>query len=468
MADPIPGAAVPQREAAPAVALGASGALAGGIAAAARNPLVAFAAVYCAVRVLGFLEVDPRVFPDTGVYDKVAAAPLLSESFLAGGRPPTVPLAYKLLGGESARVAAQLLLSIACWTGLAAAVATSLRDPLLRVAGFAAVLAFSLSHEIVLWDADLLSESVAISLTAALIAAWLLVIRRPAGWSVALMVVTSAAWALSRDPHAYLLVAVALALAATLLVARDGARLRITAVVALLAIAAASLVSASTGYPRWLLPVQNLVTLRISDDPEGLRHFERAGMPVSARFTELSEQHRETGVRPFEHPGELYYGRVPEERFMPFQLWLADHGRGTYAHYLLTHPGAVAAGIGPSLDALLDPGVERYGASVGPAELPVVSALAYAGGPWLMAAWLLIAVALAAVAAIRAGPRREWAVPLFLIAASAPFALFVYHAGAQELDRHELIPSILLRLGALLLALMAVDALARRRRLAAR
>jgi hypothetical protein len=83
-----------------------------------------------------------------------------------------------------------------------------------------------------------------------------------------------------------------------------------------------------------------------------------------------------------------------------------------------------------------------------------------------MLAWLAIAGALAATVAMRWGARREWAVPLFLIAASGPFALFVYHAGAQELDRHALIPSILLRLGVLLLVLMAVDQLLRGRRAA--
>jgi hypothetical protein len=463
MVDSTRSTAVSRREELPVLPAGGAAELLRRAALAARQPLVALALIYAAVRVLAFLEVDPRGFPDTGVYERVAAAPLLSEGFLAGGRPPTVPLAYKLLGGEEARVAGQLVLSIACWTWLAAATAAALRTPWLRVAGFAAVLGLSLSHEIQLWDAALLSESIALSLTAALAASWLQLIRRPTAGGVAVMLAVSALWALSRDPNAYLLIAVAAVLAASLPALEGRRGLRGMAAAGLVMIAAGSVFSAGAGYPRWLYPVQNLVALRISADPEGLEHFERAGMPVSDRFLELSERQRLTGVRPFAHPGELHYSPGNEAEFMPFQLWLAEHGRGAYGGYLLTHPGAVLDGVGPALTALADPRVDRYAANVGPAEAPVLSGLAFTGGVWPMALWLAVALGLAVAVAARGGARREWALPGFMLAAAAPFALFVYHAGAQELDRHMLVPSLLLRLGALLLIMMALDALVARR-----
>ena len=61
------------------------------------------------------------------------------------------------------------------------------------VVALAAVLAFSLAPENVLWDADLISESVSLSLTAALVASWLWILRRPSWWSYGATLVIAAA-----------------------------------------------------------------------------------------------------------------------------------------------------------------------------------------------------------------------------------------------------------------------------------
>jgi hypothetical protein len=425
-------------------------------------PFVLLAGVYVLARVIAFDGAEAREFHDTIDYKEVADAPILSKKFLAGDHPPTVPLVYKLLGTGDRLLAGQLVFSIACWLALAAATASTLRDRRVRVVAFAAILAFSLSQGILLWDSVLLSESVSISLTAALVAAWLLFIRRPALWSLALVLVLTGFWGLARDPHAYVLLLVAAVLGASLLL-RGQRLLKAVAIAGVVAVAAISFVSASAWYKRWQYPLQNIVALRISADPGALRHFERAGMPVTQEFVDLSRQYRADGVDPFHHPAA--YG-APEFRaeFLPFQVWLMEEGRHTYVEYLLTHPGYVAKGLDEIDHILLDPSVSSYRSERPPSRFRVLPDLVYPASTLQMLLYLALAVALAAAVAVRKRPPTTWALPIFLALSSLPFALVVWHGEVLEPDRKGLIPSQFLRLGTLLLVLMAVDELVRRRR----
>ena len=153
-------------------------------------------------RVIGFIDAEPRIYPDTGTYEHVARAPILSADFLAGWRSPTLPLLYKLVTGirpgfgHSSR-------SRSC-----AGLRWPSRPP--RRSASAGCGQWPLRPywccarpEIVLWDAALLSESVSLSLTAALTASWLWIVRRPSPWAYAAMLALAAAWAMARDPHPY-------------------------------------------------------------------------------------------------------------------------------------------------------------------------------------------------------------------------------------------------------------------------
>lgn len=423
--------------------------------------ILAIAVAYVATRSFAFLGVEARAFNDTTDYNEMAAAPIFSSKFLAGDHPPTVPLFYKVLGtGDGARLAAQLVFSVVCWLGLAAVTTSVLRDARVRVAAFAAILCFSLASQIVLWDALLLSESFSLSLTAALVAAWLLFAQRPGAWTVAVALAVTALWTLARDPHAYVLLVAAVGLAVSLLV-RGGRGLRAIALAGVLAIALVSLQSASVGYKRWQYPLQNVVAKRIAADEEALDHFADAGMPVTPRFLELSRRYR-TGTNtpdPFAHPaGITNPDRRP--RYLPFQFWLVEDGRHTYTTYLLTHPGYVAKAFGDFDHVLLDPHVEWYRSEESPAEVALLPDLVYPPGAVLPPIYLAIALSLAVLAARRVRPPPAWAVPAFMIASSLPFALVAWHGEVLEIDRKGLIASVFLRLGALLLALMALDRVA--------
>lgn len=420
--------------------------------------LILLAAGFVLFRVIGFNGTEPRIFPDTGTYEHVAATPIRSIDFRAGWRAPTVPLLYKLVTGDQARIWAQLAISIVCWLALAVAVAATIRERRLRAPAFGAVLLFALAPEVVLWDAGLLSESVSLSLTAALTAAWLWIVRRPSPWAYGTMLALTAAWALARDPHGYVVLGLALVLAVSIAVSGDGGGsryLRAAAAVGLVAITAASFASANSHWARWARPLQNVLALRISTHPDQLAYFQDAGMPVTPELLAAMEADREGGVGLGPPPGDDSPERLSDAT--PFQRWLLTEGRSTYTRFLLTHPSVVAEAFEHLGETLLDPEVAHYASDASPWSGGPASATIYPRRSGVAIAWLVLAVGLAAFVALRFGARREWLVPALLIAASLPFAIIVYEGGALELDRHGLIPSVFLRLGVLLLFLFAVD-----------
>src|SRR5581483_2089756 len=184
----------------------------------------------------------------------------LSTEWLAGWRPFSVPLLYRILpNSDSARTAGQLAVSVVCWLVLAAVVALCLRRS--SFAAFCLVLLFSLSVWITQWDSVVLSESMAISLCALMLAAWLALIRAPNGWTIAAVLVTAFLWTFTRDTDAFV---VLLSVPFVVVWALRGARRRSAILLALglVAISTGGLVSAgvsSGSWGRWEQPLLHVI-----------------------------------------------------------------------------------------------------------------------------------------------------------------------------------------------------------------
>ena len=217
---------------------------------------------------------------------------------------------------------------------------------------------------------------------------------------------------------------------------------------------------ASVNYVRWQYPVQNVMVVRIAADPDDLRYFQDAGMPTDERFLRLARDYRASGDDPFLHPRDVE--RHPERPPGPFeaQRWLMDEGRRVYLRFLLTHPGYVARALGDLDRSLLDPDLDRYAPDPPPSEVPVLPSVVQPPG--------IVGPARARRARpgrrrgsrpARRRARREWAVPLTMMVLPLPFALLIWHGEVLELDRHGLIGALSLRLGAVLLLLLAIDGL---------
>lgn len=385
--------------------------------------------VYFVLRSGSFVDTPVRV-TDTPTYETTVAAPLVSVDFVAGLRPFTVPLVWKLVGDDDGRIAVHLFVSIACWLTLAAAVAACTTSRALRWVAFALVLGFSATTEIILWDPLLLSESLSLSLTALLLAAWLQLVRAPSRAAAVALLATALLWTFTRDSHAYVLLVVG-ALAALTLVRPERRRLKAAVASGCVAIALASVASANHG-GRWYQPMRDVLLNRIAPDDEKRVYFER--------------------------------------RLGPF--WREQDARRVYARYLLSHPGYtlgepifgsqnLPASSADSGTALLDPDLRIYNDNASDRALPLpraVSDVLWVQGKRSILLVLLLVGAGAALVAWRAGFGPLWAVPVAALLTTIPHGLVAWHLSGLEVDRHALEVAVILRLAVLVLIVLALDA----------
>jgi hypothetical protein len=391
---------------------------------------LAVVGLYLLVRAGSFVYTPVRV-TDTPTYEQVSAASLLSTEFWAGARPFTVPMLWKLFGDDHVRIVAHLVLSIVCWLVLAAAVAAAIRQKLVRRVAFALVLLFSATTEVILWDPLLLSESVSLSLAALLVAAWITFVGAPSWLTVAGVLGATVLWTFVRDSHAYVSLFVAVAVLASLAY-RSGRPYKAVLAAGIVVVAALSVVSANAGF-RWYQPMRDILLNRVAAD---------RGM----------EEYFATRLGP---------------------NWRESDARRVYARYLITHPAytfgdpffgsqTTPFSSADSASALLDPDLRIYNDNAADRGLPLPAAVDDAvfvhGKKSMFALVLVIAVAAAAVAIrFRASP--VWIVPVVMLVSTVPHALVAYHLSGLEVDRHALEAALLLRVGTLILALIALDAL---------
>lgn len=418
-------------------------------------PFVLLLVAYAIVRVAAFDGVTTIAYRDSESYLDVARQSLLSPSFWAGARPWTVPLIYKLLPQtDEARAIAQLVISIACWAALSAVVARCLRPGVYRIVAFAALLGFSTSFSIIRWDTLILSESVSISLTALATAAWLELVRAPRPRAVVAVLVANLLWVFTRDSNAFL--ALLTALPALVWMARPGAIPRRWPALLAGVLAAMSVASvAATGTKEAQLrrndrPLLHVVGRRVLIHPDLQAYFERHGMPSPP-----------PRVRRYRKALAAIGATIPSDRRTDaFLSWVRQHGRGTLARYLIAHPGAALRPLIRFRRRLLGGVTVGYRSPDARRALPepVASAL-YPHRASSALLWLAMASALALLAALAGRPRRTWLVPIGLILLEIPHAVLVYHGDTLEIPRHAILMAIMLRLGALILALFAAGTL---------
>lgn len=386
--------------------------------------------LYLFFRAGSFVYTPVRV-TDTPTYEQVSSASILSTDFWAGARPFTVPTLWKLFGDDHLRIVAHLALSIVAWLALAAAVATAIQSKLVRRLGFSLVLLFGVTTEIILWDPLLLSESVSLSLAALLVAAWIWFVRVPERPSVAAVLGATLLWAFVRDSHAYVILFVAVALLVSLaLRARTSHKAALAA--GCVVIALLSMASANEGF-RWYQPMRDILLNRVAAD---------RGM-------------------------EDYF----EARLGP--NWREADARRVYARYLVSHPAytfgdpffgsqTTPFSSTDSASALLDPDLRIYNDNAADRAVPlpgVIDDAAFVHGKGRVLALLVFIAVVAAGVALRFRASPVWVVPIVLLASTIPHGLVAYHLSGLEVDRHALEAAVLLRIGALILALFALDAL---------
>lgn len=374
--------------------------------------------------------------------------------FLARGsrRLFTVPLLYHFASADRQRAGAQLAISILCWTLLAFAAAYALRTSELKPVAFALILLFSLSTPVLLWDRFLMAESASASLTAALVASWLVFLRRPGGWTVSAVVVSTFLFVFVRETHAVLMAGLSCVLMIWSILPGPR-RHRILAAAFIAAISGWSLFSVSRSRERWTFDMENVIAQRILTEPARLAEFQRAGMPVTPKLRGLAGKYASSD--------DWAFSRAPE--LESFRTWLdRDFGKA-YLRYLLRNPSwALAAPFGDS--RLLSPNPLQPPFSVyfekQSLHLPgSAQRLLYPDSGSSLLVLCMVGIASVTWGGIRRGLRRETAVSILLVLSTIPHGLVAWHGDAMEVARHGVPVATDLRLGLLLLLLQAADGL---------
>jgi hypothetical protein len=436
--------------------------------------------VYVGLRLAAFLPSSTRTFPDSGTYLHVAIQPLLSPDFLAGWRGWTVPLLYKLLpDSDAARSAGQLAISVACWLALAAVVARCVQRPAFRLVAFSLVLLFSLSVWITQWDRVILSESVAISLGAVVVAAWLAVAgaNAPGRWAIVAVLATTLLWTFARDTNAYVaLLAVPFVVGWIAFYGASRPRILLASGLVAIFIVFALSLSRPGAQTRWEVPLLDVIGTRVLTSETELEYFRAHGMPLPERLQALAgEPLGSSELRPL----------VEEDpRLGGFREWVHADGRGTLVTFLLTHPDRALAPVVRDREELFTVGpssapraaaarstsagwseaggygpISSYRAKMTEPLLPgPLAAAVYPPSIAALLAWLGATIVAAAWLAWRGAARAVWLVPAVALLLQVPHAGLVWHGEPVEIPRHALQVGVMTRLSLLLLSIFLIDA----------
>lgn len=399
------------------------------------------------VAVVGF---RPYVYFDSGEYDII--------DFTGGSRRPwATPLFYALVPGDDRwEVVAQAMLGGVAWGVLVLVVVRFFTDRRASIAAGVLTAMIGLTTSVTNWDTAMLSESVALSTTVLLVAAWLHLVWRDTWSGVALVAAATVPWIFTRQslvPTA-LVVGVAAAITAAT-AAWHGRPWRRWGAAALAVLVLVGLVTAS--YARNQEIVQNNLTVilanRVAPDADRRAWFLGHGMPVPPS-------------------GAMDFGSLESDA--AFQDWVSSEGRSTYVRYLVSHPWYTLTeplddlvsvrrsyGDEPIPDvAMLSP-ADSYGSAravlpevaerlvFGPGESgTVVAALAGLGGLSLLA---------------RRERDRRWVLALGLVAVSLVSMIGGWHGATPELNRLAIVAAVTLRIGLVLQGALLLEAWLRRR-----
>lgn len=391
-------------------------------------------------------------YGDAAEYERIARLPVWSLQFFTEHKPFGYPLFLLLLGrDQSAVVWAQLAISIGCWSFLAWVVARRMPRP---AAPFAAgsILLLSSAWPVAQWDTLVLTESLTLSLLAALVALGILCLEQPDGRRLAAFAAAALALTSLRDASGAAAALLCLVLAATLVARRP----RLAALAALTAVGCVALVVATSSVRRWEILVADQVGKGAAANPAELAYFRAHGMPAVPQLARIVFADTRSPL-----PAHTF---LTDPRLRTLIPWFMAHGRSTYEDYLLTHPAASLATPLERLTTLLgDTGLATYRAPGFRALTGGAGALAYPGEGGHALDLLLVALGLAAVALLRGAAGRELVLPLATAALAVPLTVLIWDGEPSEVARHMLLAGVAARTGALVTGWLAVSALVRQR-----
>lgn len=394
---------------------------------------LAVAGCYVTARLLLVATLDPTQVPDTGGYYEID---LLGRAT----RPWLMPVVFAATT-DRILVFVHAIVSALAFLTLAAAVGSEIRSHRIRAVVMAAILLLGVTPRVTSWDAAMMTESLALSLTCLLIAVTIGFDQLPS-WVI---VATFVGWVFIRDAHIYLGVAVAAGLGIYSLVRR-----RRTLAVLLAIVAAWGAATTRGDDTIEAYNVTSSVTFRISRDGEYLQWFFDEGMPVGQGFLVME---------PF---GRLEALLADEA----FQEWAGGDGVTAYTKFVATHPRfalravhTIFADDDLNAESMVD---ETFYPITFPPSGPLRWIWPAEGTVWTMT---LVGAALALMLLVVRAQRldRRFVAPSILLLSTVPHAFLVFHGAPISLARHALIVAFVLVVSSIWLIALSVDSLTRPR-----
>ena len=387
---------------------------------------------------------------DSGVYDYMAKAPIISKAFLAGPRPPVVPLFYKMIPhNDDARTWFQLVLYLFCWVFLAVAFCLHLTCQSSRYIAMVVILAFSTSYRIMMWNRIILSESISTSFYIGTLAAFLWYLNRPSTARISMACLCALLMMFARETNAFLVLFVVLVLLPFASIKRFRSKIIIISSIALCLFSAA-LISSNVG-DRWFFPFLNLLGKRITVDKVMERYFIQHGMPRK----NLSLFHNKYGTK-------TRILVTPSSPFRDLYVWIHHSSKITYARFFLEHPNLAVEDAWFYKKYILSPDLHAYLSFNRDLESKsLFTKILFPESMSWLGNWLIFVLLCAAYAMTNRDVRSALIIALGNILFAVPLAILIWNADAMEIARHSLQVGVMVRLGGWLVILITVDSIAK-------
>jgi hypothetical protein len=410
---------------------------------------------------LSYLKSDqPHTMRDSLSYVLTSREPLQSARFWVGLRPFTLPLVIKwmrintnnYLASEELKqmIRLQTYFSAVCWGLFAFSLTRVVRQRWLSAVLFGITLAFSLSVEVSLWDALLLSESLSFSLLVLMLASWVCMLfylpNFRQAWLRWLLVIGSllvtVLYSFGRDSNIYYSLMAVAVLAFFWLVNRQLARFRAYILVygaAIVVFFFAQYLSMSMGN-RWQVFMYDHLGMRILLDPEATRFFAEQGLPVSDRLMTI------TTMR-----GSQYQKLIDESPDLrPVRDWVNCCSKTTYIKYLLSNPLRTLSSALENWQPLLNSNLKGYrnprnGITPLPQKLSALSNFIFPNSSWAILPLLFLSLT-GTVIYLRTRSHPIWCMIAALALPILPMMYMIWLGEPMEIDRHAAQLAIQLRL----------------------
>jgi len=420
--------------------------------------LLAITLLYLAAQVRACMLVpEANLFADSEDYLYGAGLPLSDPAFFSERRPWGILLIYKLLGRSLVAINLfQAALSAAAWLGLAWTLIHSLQNRWAKILGYSAILGFSLTPTVQVWNHAVLSESLSISGMVILLALFLRLAQQWEWRTFLFLALGFIIWMSVREAHTYL----GLLVAGVLLLvgfARRTSRVYWLLMVCLLAaFFVNNRLASAYRLPRWALPMAEVITMRILPQPEYLDFFARHGMPTPPELLALSSKWAISND----------FAIINDLKLRKFSRWLFHDSQGVYVRFLLAHPAYLLLSPWENITRLLAADyftvipIEHYT----PALPAPVNELLYPIRWFWPYFWVSLLAAGVILAVSLRQRKEEYLLPFLFFLLSIPHLYLTWHGDALDVERHAVLANLQWRLGLALIVILFLDSLARPRR----